>query len=63
MYQLLKWGVCVSCRNGGMCCGNVGYVLQKWGDVAVAEMGGVSMFCRNGEYNYTSSRYVSGEIM
>ena len=46
-----------------MCCGNVGYVLQKWGDVSVAEMGGeVSMFCRNGEYNYTSSRYVSDEI-
>ena len=42
------WGMCY--RNGGM------YQLQIWG-------GEVSMFCRNGEYNYTSSRYVSGEIM
>ena len=69
MYQLQKWGVYISCSNGDMCCGNVGYVLwkwgvcsscrnggyvlQKWGDVSVAEMGDTT----------TRSRNVSIEVM
>ena len=31
-YVLWKYGVCISCRNGGMSCRNGGmYQLQKWG--------------------------------
>ena len=40
--MLQKWGVCISCRMGGLCCGNVGYV-------SVAEMG-VCVVYRNGRY-------------
>ena len=69
--SVAEMGVCVV-EMGGMCqLQKWGYVLRKSG-VCATEMGGciscknggeVSMFCRNGEYNYTSSRYVSGEIM
>ena len=48
-YVLWKWGVCVvemwgmyiSCKNGRMCCGNVGYVSVAEMEVCVVEMWGM----------------------
>ena len=67
MGGMQKWGVCVvgmwgmyiSCKNGGMCCGNVGYVyqLQKWENVLWKC--GVCISCRNGGMCCGNEGYVS----